>query len=142
MLRMFKTDGVEALQKELLKNYIDENKIQSLIDSGLNINRRDEKGRTLLFLLAAKRRIESIKILIKNGIDINAEDNYGKTVLSEAVNKIDGMMIRFLIENGASVNHVNSSGRTVIQDAALEENEKVFDISGNVDDINKSTSFD
>ena len=128
MLNMFKTDGVEALHKELLKNYIDEKKIQSLIDSGLNINRRDEKGRTLLFQLAAKRRIESIKILIKNGIDINAEDNYGKTVLSEAVNKIDGMMIRFLIENGASVNHVNSSGRTVIQDAALEENDKVFDI--------------
>ena len=128
MLNIFKTDGVETLHKELLKNYIDESKIQSIIDSGLNINRKNDKGRTLLFELAAKRRIESIKILIKNGININAEDNYGKTVLGEAVNKVDGMMIRFLIENGASVNHVNSSGRTVIQDAALEENEKVFNI--------------
>ena len=128
MLKMFKTDGVEALHKELLKNYIDENRIQSLIDSGLNINRRDDKGRTLLFVLSAKKRIESIKILIKNGIDINAEDNYGKTVLSEAVDRVDGMMIRFLIGAGASINHVNSSGRTVIQDAALEENEKVFNI--------------
>lgn len=128
MLGMFKTDGAEALQKELLKNYIDEKKIQSLIDSGVNINRRDAKGRTLLFELAAKRRIESIKILINNGIDVNAEDNYGKTVLTEAVDRIDGMMIRFLLEQGASINHVNSSGRTVMHDAALEENEKVFKI--------------
>ncbi len=128
MLGMFKTDGIEALHKELVKNYIDEKKIQALIDSGVNINRRDEKGRTLLFELSAKRRIESIKILIKNGIDINAEDNYGKTVLSDAADKIDGMMIRFLLENGASVNHINSSGRTVLQDAALEENDKVFNI--------------
>lgn len=128
MLGMFKADGAESLHKELMKNYIDEKKIQELIDSGVNINRRDAKGRTLLFELSAKRRIESIKILIKNGIEINAEDNYGKTVLSEAADKIDGMMIRFLLENGASVNHMNSSGRTVLQDAALEENEKVFQI--------------
>ncbi|WP_072682356.1 ankyrin repeat domain-containing protein [Arcobacter sp. LA11] len=128
MLGMFKTDGAESLHKELMKNYIDEKKIQELIDSGVNINRRDAKGRTLLFELSSKRRIESIKILIKNGIEINAEDNYGKTVLSEAVDKIDGMMIRFLLENGASINHINSSGRTVLQDAALEENEKVFQI--------------
>ncbi|XPV68897.1 MAG: ankyrin repeat domain-containing protein [Halarcobacter sp.] len=128
MLNMFKADGVETLHKELMKNYVDEKKVQSLIDSGININRRDAKGRTLLFELSAKRRIESIKILINNGINVNVEDNYGKTVLSEAVDKMDGMMIRFLLSNGASVNHINSSGRTVLQDAALEENEKVFNI--------------
>jgi len=128
MLGMFKGDNTEALHKELLKNYVDEKKIQSLVDSGVNINKKDAKGRTLLFELASKRRIESIKILIKNGIDINAEDNYGKTVLSEAADKMDGMMIRFLLDNGSSVNHINSSGRTVLQDAALEENDKVFKI--------------
>lgn len=128
MLRMFKADSAQTLQKELLKNYIDEKKVQQLIDSGVNINRRDAKGRTLLFDLSSKRRIESIKILIKNGIDINAEDNYGKTVLSEATDKMDGMMIRFLLENGASINHINSAGRTILQDAAIEENEKVFKI--------------
>lgn len=128
MFGIFKSDSVEILHKELVKNYIDENKIQEIIDSGVNINRRDDKGRTLLFELSSKRRIESIKILIKNGIDINAEDNFGRTVLSDAVDKIDGMMIRFLLENGASINHKNSSGRTVMHDAALEENEKVFQI--------------
>jgi ankyrin repeat protein len=128
MLGIFKSDSVELLKKELMRNYIDENKVQGLIDKGININRRDAKGRTLLFELSAKRRIESIKILIKNGIDVNVEDNYGKTVLSEAVNKTDGMMIRFLLENGCSINHINSSGRTVLQDAALEEDSKVFQI--------------
>ncbi len=128
MLGMFKGDSVEALNKELLKNYIDEKKIQQLIDSGVNLNRKDAKGRTILFELSAKKRIESIKILVKNGIDINAEDNYGKTVLNEAASKGDGMMIRFLIDQGANINHTNSSGRTILQDMALEENKKVFNI--------------
>ncbi len=128
MLSMFKNDSMEVLNKELLKNYIDEKKIQELIDSGVNINRKDTKGRSILFELSAKKRIESIKILVKNGIDINAEDNYGRTVLSEAASRMDGMMIRFLIEQGADINHTNSSGRTILQDVVLEENKKVFNI--------------
>ena len=128
MLNMFKTDAAETLQKELLKNYLDEKKIQKLINSGVDINFRDENDRTLLFDLAKKRKVESIKILIKNGVNVNAEDRYGKTVLTEAINKEDGMMIRFLLDNGASINFVNESGRTVLQDVALEGNARVFRI--------------
>ena len=128
MLNMFKTDDSETLQKELLKNYLDEKKIQKLIDGGVDINFKDINDRTMLFDLAKKRRVESIKILIKNGVNVNAEDRYGKTVLTEAINKEDGMMIRFLLDNGASVNFVNESGRTVLQDVALEGNARIFRI--------------
>ena len=128
MLGFFKTDSSELLYKELFKDYVDDKKVQKIIDSGININKRDSKGRTLLFELVNKKRVESIKILIKNGINVNVEDNFGKTVLSEAINKNDSMMIRFLLNQGASVNFVNSSGRTILQDVALEANAKIFEM--------------
>ena len=128
MFNLFKPDTSQSLEKELLKDYINESKIQKIIDSGININTKDEKGKTILFKLCQKRRIEAIKVLIKNGIEIDAEDNHGNTVLFEAASNSDGMMIRFLLSNGASINYVNSSGRTIIQDVALEGNHKIFQI--------------
>lgn len=129
MLNIFKHDAMESLQKELLKDYLDSAKVIKLLKNNqVDINKRNEKGQTLLFNLVRRRRIESIKILIKHGINVNIEDNFGKTVLSEAVERGDGMMIRFLLDNGASLDFINSSGRTIIQDVALEENFKVFEI--------------
>ena len=40
------------------------------IDSGIDINSTDEKGRSILFSLVAKKKIDSIKILIEKGIDL------------------------------------------------------------------------
>lgn len=149
MIKLFKGSDNETFQKELLKNDIDPNKIQKLIGGGIDINQRDEKGRTVLFNLVAKRKIDAIKVLLANGIDINIEDDYGKTVLAEAVSKGDGMMIRFLLDNGASVNHKNSSNRTILQDVALEGDFKVFRILLNYnpdfnlkDNYNKTVLFD
>ena len=128
MLSLFKGNTSEALLKELHKNKIDKTKIEKLIDSGLDINSTDGKGRSVLFSLVAKKKIDSIKILIEKGIDLNLEDNYGHTVLNDAMSRSDGLMIRFLLDNGISVNHINSSGRTIFHDAALEENFKVIQI--------------
>lgn len=149
MLKLFKGNTSEILEKELLKSTLDKNKVQKLINDGIDINQRDEKGRTFLFSLASKRKIDAIKILLENKIDINIEDDYGKTVLAEAVSKGDGMMIRFLLDNGASINHKNSSNRTIIQDVALEGDYKVFRVLMNYkpdfnlkDNYNKTVLFD
>jgi ankyrin repeat protein len=128
MLNIFKGNSLELLQKELLKNKIDNGKVEKLLKSGIDINSTDEKGRTILFPLCAKKKIDAIKILIENGIDLNKEDRYGKTVLNEAISKSDGLMIRFLIDNGIPIDSINSTGRTILQDVALEENYKVFQI--------------
>ena len=128
MLSLFQGNTSEVLLKELHKNKIDKTKIEKLIDSGIDINTTDEKGRSLLFSLAAKKKIDSIKILIQKGIDLDLEDNYGHTVLTDVMSRSDGLMMRFLLDNGVSVNHINSSGRTIFHDAALEENFKVIQI--------------
>lgn len=132
MLRLLKSKtSNDALYKELIKelhqNLFDEKRVTKLLKNNeLNINVTDETGKTLLFELVRKRKIESVKFLLKYGLNINAEDNYGKTVLKEAIDINDGMMIRFLLENGANINHINKSKRTIMQDLALEANTKAF----------------
>lgn len=118
----------DLFYKELLSENFDSAKIQKYIKKGIDLNKRDEKGKTILFTLVAKRKLEAIKLLIKNGADLTIEDNFRKTVLDEAVERSDGIMIRFLLDNGYSINHQNSAGRTIFQDVALFGNNKVFQI--------------
>ncbi len=128
MLGMFKAKEIENFQKELLKDDIDKEKLQNIIDKGIDINQKDEKGRTFLFTLVDKRKIQSIKLLVENNVDLFSEDMYGKNVLDEAISKQDGVMIRFLIDNGFDINHQNSSNRSALQDVALEGDFKIFEI--------------
>lgn len=114
--------------EELLKDDMDIDKIEKYINKGVNINKKDEKGQTILFSLAAKRKLEALKILIKNGANLTLEDLHKKTVLDEAVDRNDGMMIRFLLDNGFNINHKNNSGRTIFQNVAHMGNNKIFQI--------------
>ncbi|MEA1913779.1 MAG: ankyrin repeat domain-containing protein [Campylobacterota bacterium] len=128
MLNFLTKDPNKALEKELLKDYLNESKIKKLISNGATVNTKNNHGRTILFELVRKKRIESLKILFESGMSVNDEDNYGKTILNEAVDKEDGVMIRFLLSSGANVNYVNDSGRTIMQDVALEGNARIFKI--------------
>jgi ankyrin repeat protein len=125
----------DLFYKELLSDDVDINKIQKYINKGMDPNKRDDKGNTILFTLVDKRKLEAIKILIKCGADIYLENKFAKTILDVAVDKADGMMIRFLLDNGYSINHKNSLGRTIFQDVAILGNHKVFQIlmSYNID---------
>ncbi|RBQ32711.1 hypothetical protein CRU92_03065 [Arcobacter sp. FW59] len=136
MLSFFKADE-DSFFKELMSSKIDVNKLKKYIDKGVDINFTDEKGRTVLFELANKKKFDAIKILLTLGIDIYKEDTLGKTVLSEACEKYDFMMVRFLLENGFDINRKNSKGRTILQDNVLLGNIKVFQIL-----LNYNVDFD
>jgi ankyrin repeat protein len=126
MIGFLKVDINEKLKKELFKDYINESKIKKLIDGGADIDQVDSKGRTLLFELAKKRKLESMRILITSGSDIHTKDAFGKTLLSEAVSRGDTVVIRFLLDNGVDINAIGSGGRTISHDIAQEGNHKVF----------------
>jgi len=139
----------ELFFKELLSDNIDLYKIQKYIDRGIDINKRDEKGRTILFQLAAKRKIDALRILIKNGANLTAEDRFSKTVLDEVCERNDGVMVRFFLDNGFDINHKNSSGRTILQDVAIDGNHKIFQVLMNYrpdfnikDNYGKTVLFD
>lgn len=54
MLSYFKADS-ESLLKELLSDSVNENKVKSYINKGVDINAIDDRGKTILFQLAFKK---------------------------------------------------------------------------------------
>ena len=127
MFGFFKVNE-ELFHKELLSDNFDANKIQKYIDKGIDLNKKDEKEKTLLFYLCAKKKLDAIRLLIKNGVNLYIEDNFGRTVLDEACLRSDGVMARFLLENGFDINRKNSTDRTILQDVALDGNYKMFQV--------------
>ncbi|MGD9624028.1 MAG: ankyrin repeat domain-containing protein [Arcobacter sp.] len=127
MFNLFKVNE-DLFYKELFSENLDVNKIQRYINRGIDLNKKDEKGRTVLFSLSAKKKLDAIRILLKNGANFYIEDNYGKTVLDDACERTDGIMVRFFLENGFDINRKNSSGRTILQDIALLANLRMFQI--------------
>ena len=52
-----------------------------LLDSGEDVNQRDEKGYTALHWAAAEISTHTAALLIERGADVNARDNKGRTPL-------------------------------------------------------------
>ena len=113
MFKFFKANE-ELFFNELLSDNIDVNKVQKYLDKNIDLNKKDEKGKTILFTLVAKRKLEAIKLIVKSGAIIDIEDKFSKTVLDEACQRSDGLMVRFLLDNGFDINRKNSMGRTIV----------------------------
>ncbi|PWE22120.1 hypothetical protein DF188_03135 [Aliarcobacter skirrowii] len=148
MLSYFKADS-ESLLKELLSDSVNENKVKSYINKGVDINAIDDRGKTILFQLAFKKKFNSIKLLIKLGVDLYKEDNTGATVLSNACEKYDFEAAKFLLQNGYDINSKNSKGRTVLQELVRVANLKAYSFLqdfnpdfDSVDNSGKTVLFD
>jgi ankyrin repeat protein len=49
--------------------------VELLIDKGANVNIKNYKGRTGLFVVCLEGRIGLVKLLIDKGVDVNIKDN-------------------------------------------------------------------
>jgi len=82
--------------------------IQSLINSGANINTIDSFGNTLLYHAVEEEDIKLIKLLIQLGCDVNQVSRHDKdTVLHYAYFQKNREIISILIENGADREKLN-----------------------------------
>ena len=95
MFKFFKANE-ELFFNELLSDNIDVNKVQKYLDKNIDLNKKDEKGKTILFTLVAKRKLEAIKLIVKSGAIIDIEDKFSKTVLDEACQRSDGLMVKHI----------------------------------------------
>ena len=80
--------------------------LRVLVDSGVNVNSRDNYGKTPLHWA---RDQETAELLIAYGADIDARDEYGHTPLHDADN---AAVVNTLIAHGAEVNVTDISGDT------------------------------
>ena len=79
-VRFFKFNLIKLIQSRIdtqIIKIILENK-----DSNIDVNKKDEKGRTALMLACKTKELSLVKLLVKHKADIEATDDNGNTVLN------------------------------------------------------------
>lgn len=97
-------------------------KIELLID----IEQRDNDGRTLLINSVCYERVKIVKFLLNRGADINIQDDMGFTALHFAVNAGNLEIIDLLLSYGAAVNSKNFLGNSPIMLARHSYSLEIF----------------
>jgi len=92
--------------------------VSQLLDSGADINERDQHGRTPLF---SARDPRMIQLLLDRNAEVNARDVLGGcTPLGLAAVSAYGIdIVKVLLENGADANTKNDAGVSVLINASL-----------------------
>ena len=96
-----------------------------LIESGLDINFKDEDDDTLL-IKACRHSSENIgKFLIENKADINAKNKNGITPLIWVAYRNNTILTNLLLSNGADVNLQDNKGRTALMWAVYAKDKDI-----------------
>ena len=85
---------------------------QILIDSGAELNPKDDYGRTPLFYMTSHGFINCAKMLVVSGADVKVKDKNERTVLHYAAGWGRADLLRLLIEREAEVNARDGDGQT------------------------------
>ena len=84
----------------------------------VNVNSKDEQGKTALHYACQKGQFENVKSLINRGADINIQTISKKTPLHLATKRGSQEIVNFLLSKGASVNAKTKFGTTPLHMAA------------------------
>ncbi len=98
----------------------------ALLDMGIDVNKADNKGNTLLHLCLFDK--DTVKEIIKAGADVNAKNNEGNTPLHIALDDRDDMVARLLIKKGADYKTPNGDGETGMDIAVANGMETVLEL--------------
>jgi ankyrin repeat protein len=93
--------------------------VMFLLDSGADIDAREEDGETPLHYATWRSRLETGRLLIERGADIEIRNNWGRTpllIVARETGNVD--MAGMLIEAGAEVNLRDEGGESPLDLAA------------------------
>jgi ankyrin repeat protein len=84
--------------------------LQLLLESGLDVNGRDESGKSLLL---HARHLEMVKILLEKGANVNLQDDDGDHALLDACGFDENYSLALLLlRNGADMNLCDDNGES------------------------------
>jgi ankyrin repeat protein/beta-lactamase regulating signal transducer with metallopeptidase domain len=111
----------------------DQEKVKEFLDQRININVKDNDGRTPLHCASIEGRMELVRFLISKGADVDAKEDQGSfpqymTPLHRAALRGHREVAAILIANGAYVNAENRRGGTPLHLAALQGHKAVVQL--------------
>jgi ankyrin repeat protein len=92
--------------------------VKRWVESGNDINKKDDDNKTALYYAASFGLIEIVKYLVEHGADINCKNWQNETALHRASKDGSLEMVKYLVEHGADVNIKNLKGKTALHRAA------------------------
>ena len=103
--------------------------VEKALNSGIDINAKDEDGRTALMYAAYNGHTVIIEMLIRKGASVNLTDNFGRTALMFASSGPYPESVRVLLKNQADPNMVDKEEHfTALMYAAAEGQTEVAKI--------------
>ena len=99
--------------------------IRAELDKDVDVNAKDNEGRTPLHYAAKYATKQVVELLIPNGADVNAKDEDGWTPLHFAAAK---EIVELLIHEGADVNAKNKWGGTPLHAAATNGKKETVEL--------------
>lgn len=95
------------------------NKVEGLVKLGIDVDKKYQKGETLLFQASARGNFRAVEILLEHNADPNILNIYGSSALYEAVSgNHDDRIPMILISNGAKSHHGRMAGFPILWMAA------------------------
>ena len=111
--RSAREDRLTALMRAALIGHT--GAINGLLAGGLDVNARDQYGRTALMEAAYGGHAGAVEALLKEGADVNARDPSGWTALMEAASKSRCCAVRALLAYGADPRAACKNGLTALK---------------------------
>mgnify|MGYP005628010029 CR=1 FL=1 len=96
----------------------DLNYIGALLYSGIDVNKKDEYGRTPIHIAAFWCTPEICSLLLSEGADVNARDRIGQTALHVALESRSCLVAELLISRGADLDAKDIYGQRPLHIAA------------------------
>jgi hypothetical protein len=96
----------------------DRNAMRSLLDSGVNVNEKNERGDTALLWAVNRQSIDLATLLLERGADPNVQESHGVTPLMLAANMGQMPMVSLLLDHKANPNLQNQANETALGFAA------------------------
>jgi len=102
MVKLLVAAGADATIQQAA--YIgDMEKVRSLLQSGIDVDARDDSKRTPLWIAAKNSQKEMVRFLISKGADVNAKDTYNVAPMLAASEEGNSEIFKLLVRNGAEV---------------------------------------
>ncbi|EEA07764.1 uncharacterized protein CMU_006870 [Cryptosporidium muris RN66] len=119
-------------QNDLFKlvEIYDKNILTDILEykNNVELNIKDEDGRTILHNAVSKNNIELVRLLINKGVDVNTCDDSGWTPLHSSCSSGLEEITIYLLSGGAYCDITNNSGCTPLHYAASKGHENIVNI--------------